>query len=422
MWAIALPFLLGILIIIILYAFGYRYDFKEKKIYPTSVLSISSSPLGAKVILDDKYKGLTKTTVKNLKPGTYKLKLSKEGFIDWETQVEITPYSFIQISPFLFYKNPVLEKEFTFDEILDFKKGSLLVKKDKKIYYKEKDNEPIEIKNINGAKKIFLGENSLVAEYKDFWKFIKNSSEEINITKPQKEIFKKIIFRDKKVYLLNNKDELWEINNKEKKEILKNVIDFDDNNERLLIITKDNKLFSKNSYLVEEKASNLEVKNDSRSPISINSLKFCNFETNTPCLFSEKQGFFILVNNSLYWLSNQIKDLKELNKQLIWLDSEGNIYLFKNGKIDFVNRYFTPPSTINFISENYILLHFEKEIRIVELQTKQEFKILATTNNIVSILPLSNYQIILITNKKEEALKIGENLSPVEYIIKILKR
>ena len=52
-------------------------------------LSIESTPSDAQVFLNDKAKGTTPLTVDNLEPGTYQLKLTKEGYQNWQQEITI---------------------------------------------------------------------------------------------------------------------------------------------------------------------------------------------------------------------------------------------------------------------------------------------------------------------------------------------
>ena len=57
---------------------------------PTSIISISSSPSGADVYLDDAYKGITPLTLTDVVPGTYTMEVKLDGYNDWSTSVQAT--------------------------------------------------------------------------------------------------------------------------------------------------------------------------------------------------------------------------------------------------------------------------------------------------------------------------------------------
>ena len=55
----------------------------------TGSLSVSSSPSGAAVYVDNSYRGVTTTTVGNLVPGSHTVRLTKAGYQDWTGTVSI---------------------------------------------------------------------------------------------------------------------------------------------------------------------------------------------------------------------------------------------------------------------------------------------------------------------------------------------
>ena len=56
----------------------------------TSIISISSSPSGANVYLDNVYKGITPLTLTDVAPGTYTMEMKLGGYNDWSTSVQAT--------------------------------------------------------------------------------------------------------------------------------------------------------------------------------------------------------------------------------------------------------------------------------------------------------------------------------------------
>ncbi len=61
-------------------------------------LSVESYPRGAKVYLDNNYKGTTPLNLKNIAIGQYTLKLVLEGYQDWTSTVVILPILTVTIS------------------------------------------------------------------------------------------------------------------------------------------------------------------------------------------------------------------------------------------------------------------------------------------------------------------------------------
>lgn len=80
--------------LIVLYAYGYQFDFKNLKWIETGGLLVKANIDGVKVYIDGQLKGktsfLSNTFVKkNLLPGKYELKFQKEGFLILNKVVEI---------------------------------------------------------------------------------------------------------------------------------------------------------------------------------------------------------------------------------------------------------------------------------------------------------------------------------------------
>lgn len=88
--------ILGFLVIVgtltvavVFYARGYRPNLKNGSVDSTGIVSIRSNPDGAKVFVDDSEKGTTDLDLSSLKPGFYSIKIVKEGFSDWQQEVEV---------------------------------------------------------------------------------------------------------------------------------------------------------------------------------------------------------------------------------------------------------------------------------------------------------------------------------------------
>lgn len=73
----------------------------------TGLLSANSFPTGAEVIIDDKLVTATDDTL-YLQPGTYRVKISKDGYTSWEKNLEIEPELVAQTNAVLFPVAPSL--------------------------------------------------------------------------------------------------------------------------------------------------------------------------------------------------------------------------------------------------------------------------------------------------------------------------
>lgn len=94
----------------IYYARGYRFDPRNPKniLQGTGLLVLTSRPDGARVLIDDKLITATNNTI-NLQPGTYKVRIEKDGYFAWYKSIEIKKEAVSQANATLFPNAPRLE-------------------------------------------------------------------------------------------------------------------------------------------------------------------------------------------------------------------------------------------------------------------------------------------------------------------------
>lgn len=78
----------------VLYSYGYRFDFTQKKVVQTGAFYFKTSPRNAEIYLGDKMVAKTdilfgSAFVENLLPQKYEIEIKKEGFFPWEKSLEI---------------------------------------------------------------------------------------------------------------------------------------------------------------------------------------------------------------------------------------------------------------------------------------------------------------------------------------------
>jgi len=77
--------------LIILYTAGYRYNFEDKQIKQTGVVSVDVEPKNVEVWLNNiKIKKKIPIRLTNRAPGTYHLKIEKPGYKTWEKDITIS--------------------------------------------------------------------------------------------------------------------------------------------------------------------------------------------------------------------------------------------------------------------------------------------------------------------------------------------
>ncbi len=76
--------------LVVLYTAGYRYQFGSTHLFKTGVLSITSIPKGASVIIDNVLASKkTPAVIDNLFPGQSKIRVEKNGYSSWEKTLPI---------------------------------------------------------------------------------------------------------------------------------------------------------------------------------------------------------------------------------------------------------------------------------------------------------------------------------------------
>ena len=78
--------------IVLSYALGYQIDYHNLRIYKTGILYVESRPAGASIYLNGRKHGdITPAQIEELKPGTYRIVVSREGFYPWERDLAVRP-------------------------------------------------------------------------------------------------------------------------------------------------------------------------------------------------------------------------------------------------------------------------------------------------------------------------------------------
>ncbi|MBP7832168.1 MAG: PEGA domain-containing protein [Candidatus Levybacteria bacterium] len=94
----------------IYYARGYRFDPQNPKaiLQGTGLLVLTSRPDGARVYVDDTLTTATNNTI-NLQPGTYNVRIEKDGYFAWKKTIEVKKETVSQANATLFPIAPRLE-------------------------------------------------------------------------------------------------------------------------------------------------------------------------------------------------------------------------------------------------------------------------------------------------------------------------
>ena len=93
---------------IIALAQGYRWDHSTNTVYGTGIIEVETSPTGATVKLNGQNKGTTNTTISNLAAGEYTVEVTKDGYAEWKTTVDLKAGKVVSLLPLLVPINPSL--------------------------------------------------------------------------------------------------------------------------------------------------------------------------------------------------------------------------------------------------------------------------------------------------------------------------
>ncbi len=102
-----LCFIFGASFAIILYSRGYRLDLTKNSVKPTGLISATSDPIGAQILVDTRLRSATNNTF-TIDPGWYTVQIIKEGYIGWQKKLRIQGEVVTRADAFLFPKNPSL--------------------------------------------------------------------------------------------------------------------------------------------------------------------------------------------------------------------------------------------------------------------------------------------------------------------------
>lgn len=99
--------LTGVVVVTLLVAQGYQFDFHKRQLTPTGILVATSDPDGAAVYLNGELKTATNNSL-NLTPGRYLVKIAKDGFTPWQKDITIKSKEVFKTNAFLFPSLPDL--------------------------------------------------------------------------------------------------------------------------------------------------------------------------------------------------------------------------------------------------------------------------------------------------------------------------
>ena len=139
---VGLPFILS-------FALGYKLNPRTFKFTQTGLVSIKTSPSGARIFLDAKLLDeKTPATIQELLPGLYNIRLELEEHYPWVTQVNVEPRKVVRLEKVILFPVRPNIKQINQGAIASF-----LVDKEKgKIYYLNQSENAFFVSDMEGEK------------------------------------------------------------------------------------------------------------------------------------------------------------------------------------------------------------------------------------------------------------------------------
>ena len=112
---------LALLPIVLSYALGYKIDYSAFKIYKTGILHLNSNPAGAAIYINGRLnRDATPAQIEELKPGTYKVEIRREGFYPWEMELLVRPNMVTRADRIVLFPVKQDMKVLSEQEVMDF--------------------------------------------------------------------------------------------------------------------------------------------------------------------------------------------------------------------------------------------------------------------------------------------------------------
>ncbi len=100
---------ISLTVVVFLLASGYRFNTETRTIQGTGIISVSSVPDGALVYINDVPKNATNTSITDLTPGGYSVRLTKEGYHTWQQSAIVKKELVTKLEALLLPQYPTLQ-------------------------------------------------------------------------------------------------------------------------------------------------------------------------------------------------------------------------------------------------------------------------------------------------------------------------
>jgi len=387
-------FILAVIFIIItpmilFYSEGYRIDFETGKIIETGGLYIKTNPGEAIVKINDKKEektsGFSRSLfVQNFTPKTYNIKISKDGYLSWEKNIEIVEKKVSEIDIVLFktsYDKVLLNSNL--NNAYQIKDSFIIQKEDGFYYYNPENNKEELITNIKDWDSFEVIKNDLLLKKEGtFYLFSNSSFEEI------KDLGQ---FNFKKDNLNNLYYQIEDTLYKNEEEI-KTKIDLYEINNNTLYYFKDGYL-----YRDDAKFTNVEFKIDNKKNYSllfIYNKIFINENNERLFLLEDKEFQTILNLNNYFEYSEWDGKILINTGNEIWAYFSKETYypeFVAQNTLKLIARFQNSIKDLNFINDKYYLFLKDGNLLVSEFDYRDKINIFTIANNTENSKVFFNY-------------------------------
>jgi hypothetical protein len=338
---------------LIFYSLGYRIDWEKLKVTKTGGIFIKALPKEVNVSIDGKERKKTdpfwgSLLIENLLPKKYKIRVEKEGYFPWEKELEVEEEKVTEI------KNLILfPKNLNFYPILEGVEQFWILPPGKELILKEKEGEKWSLKTYSLEKKL----KSYLIGQDDFTK----GAEFLELTQgdePNEIEIKVKIKESVKSFILDLKKSPPQPKEREEK-ITENAVCFKKAKNEFYFLDKAGVLFKGNEPLNGE------------APLAV---KNCQLLIYNSSIFLENQNdLYLLKEGQFEKIFENLKGIEispETKKLAIFSESE--IWLFENGKMDFLTRFSEKIEKLHWLNENYLIFLSGGKIKVSEIDKRDK--------------------------------------------------
>lgn len=297
---------------VVLYSFGWRFDWNSKRIVKTGIFYFKVEPKSAKVYIDEKFVKKTdiffgSALISNLLPKKYKVEIKKEGYYPWTKELKIREREATEAKSITLIPKKIsfslLDKNI--EKIFISPDGEKILFKELKISQEKKNNESNDIVKKDWTLKLFDIKKNLkieLAEKKDFLFYPKkdflfypkkikqrekktqfNLDSVVFSKKAKKAVLKIKTEKEARYFLLNLEENFKKpiLLDFLKNENIKDIYFNPANNEKLFISVKESAVKSKTSKKEKESAKKspeelvlkeVDLKNKKITPLGIKNI------------------------------------------------------------------------------------------------------------------------------------------------------